>query len=160
MSCEKIHELMPDVAAGTAHETPEMSAHLKACSECENTLKAMRETMALLDDWKSPEPSPFFDTRLQARLREERDRPAGMFAGAFAWVRRPVFGAVAVVALAAGAAFLTGDRFPGKVDNQRPTMARGTAVGDLYELDKQSDLLQDFDALDSSPDDDNSPQVN
>ena len=32
----------------------------------------MRATMALLDTWKAPEPSPYFMTRLGARLREER----------------------------------------------------------------------------------------
>ena len=28
--------------------------------------------MALLDEWQAPEPSPYFDVRLNARLREER----------------------------------------------------------------------------------------
>ena len=27
--------------------------------------------MALLDEWQVPEPSPYFDVRLHARLREE-----------------------------------------------------------------------------------------
>jgi hypothetical protein len=37
---------------------------------------------------------------------------------------------------------------------------RGTAVADLEALDKNSDMLQDFDSLDSSPDDDNSSKTN
>jgi hypothetical protein len=69
-----------------------------------------------------------------------------------------VFGIAAVAVLAFGAAFLTGDRLP-QVQKAAPTQVRGTAVADLQMLDKQSDLLQDFDALDSSPDDD-SPQSN
>ena len=32
--------------------------------------------MALLDEWQAPEPSPYFDVRLQARLREEMAKPA------------------------------------------------------------------------------------
>ncbi len=161
MSCEKIHELMPDVALGAA-ETPEMKSHLSACRECEETLNAMRETMALLDEWKAPEPSPYFDTRLQARLREEQQKPVGMFAAGLAWFRRPVFGIAAVAVLAFGAAFVSGDRFPPAGNNEHPTTvtAKGTPVGDLQFLDKQSDLLQDFDALDSSPDDDSASQVN
>ncbi len=162
MSCEKIHELMPDVAAGTALPTPEMTSHLAACGECDKTLKAMKETMALLNEWQVPEPSPFFDTRLQARLREERERPVSVWQSFSHWFRRPAFGVVAVALLALGAAFVSGDKFPPAEKNGAATVisAKGTAVGDLTTLDKQSDLLQDFDALDSNPSDDNTPQVN
>ena len=44
---------------------------------CAEKLKAMRATMALLDEWQVPEPSPYFDVRLQARLREEMAKAAG-----------------------------------------------------------------------------------
>ena len=159
MSCEKMQELMPEVALGSETPSPELKSHLQACGKCAETLESMRATMALLDEWKAPEPSPYFNTRMQALLREEKQKaPAGVFAGAMHWFRRPVFGIASVAVLAFGAAFLTGDRLPGKVQ-QQTTVARGTAVGDLEFLDKQSDLLQDFDALDSSPDDD-APQSN
>jgi len=42
--------------------------------------------MALLDEWQAPEPSPVFDTRLQARLREEQSRQPASW---WAWIRRP-----------------------------------------------------------------------
>jgi len=161
MSCEKVREFMPDVASGAALASPELKSHLAACGGCAETLEAMRKTMALLDDWQAPEPSRYFETRLQARLREERQKPVGMLTAAMAWFRRPIPGIAAVAVLAFGAAFLTGDHFPAQNPAApAPTVARGTAVGDLQFLDKQSDLLQDFDALDSSPDDDNTPQVN
>jgi hypothetical protein len=162
MSCEKMRKLMPDVASGAALPSPELKSHTQACNECAEIMEATRSTMALLDEWQTPEPSPYFDTRLQARLREEQQKqPAGIFAGALMWFRRPVLGIATVAVLAFGAAFLTGDHFAGpKAIGPNQTVARGTAVGDLQFLDKQSDLLQDFDALDSSPDDDNSPQVN
>ena len=162
MSCEKMQELMPEVAAGVEIVSPEMKSHLVACGHCAETLDAMRVTMALLDEWKAPEPSAYFDTRLQARLREEKEKAGhSVFGGVMAWFRRPVLGIATVAVLAFGAAFLTGDHFPEQHTNApTPTVARGTAVGDLQMLDKQSDLLQDFDALDSSPDDSNSPQVN
>ena len=159
MSCEQLQEFMPEVAMGSETPSPEMKSHLEACGKCAETLEAMRATMAMLDEWKAPEPSPYFDTRMQALLREEKQKaPAGVFAGAMTWFRRPVFGIAAVAVLAFGAAFLTGDRLP-QVQKPAPTQVRGTAVADLQMLDKQSDLLQDFDALDSSPDDD-SPQSN
>ena len=34
----------------------------------------MREMMLLLDDWKAPDPSPWFDGRMMARFREEQAR--------------------------------------------------------------------------------------
>ncbi len=161
MSCEKYHELMPEVALGAAEPTSEMKSHLAACSECDKTLKAMRETMALLDEWQAPEPSPYFDTRLQARLREEQQKPVGLFATGLSWFRKPAFGVAAVAVLAFGAAFVSGDRFPPVPGGSRSAQVvpvKGTPVADLQFLDKHSDLLQDFDSLDS--DDDDVPQSN
>ena len=34
-------------------------------------LASLQQTMGLLDEWQAPEPSPYFATRLQARMREE-----------------------------------------------------------------------------------------
>ncbi len=155
MSCEQMQEMMPDVAAGKASASPELASHLKGCAECERTLEAMRETMALLDEWTAPEPSPYFDTRLQARLREERAKPVSVWASWFGWFRRPAFGVAAVALLAVGAAFVSGDNSHIFAPRQTPQahVSKGTPVGDLNELDKQSDLLQDFDALDSDSDD-------
>ena len=71
MKCNETRELMPDLAAGLTAVTPEVKAHLDSCAECAGKLEAFRQTMSLLDEWQAPEPSPYFDVRLQARLREE-----------------------------------------------------------------------------------------
>ena len=55
--------------------------------------------MALLDQWQAPEPSPYFDVRLQARLREEMAKPQ---AGWLAWFRRPVLAAALTVLMGVG----------------------------------------------------------
>src|SRR5262249_61512793 len=89
----EIRELMPDLAAGMNEASREVDAHLESCTECAGKLKEFRATMALLDEWQAPEPSPYFDTRLQARLGEEQAHKA---AGWGAWLRRPgVAGAMA-----------------------------------------------------------------
>jgi anti-sigma factor RsiW len=163
MSCEKMQELMPDVAMGAETPSLEMKSHLEACGKCAETLESMRATMALLDEWNVPEPSPYFDTKMQALLREEKEKaPTGVFASGLAWFRRPVFGIASVAVLAFGVAFVNGDRFPTlrSQTNQQSSVQRGTAVADLEALDKNSDMLQDFDSLDSSPDDDNSSKTN
>src|SRR4051812_11705655 len=101
MSCEQLQEHMPEVAMGSETPSPEMKSHLEACGKCAETLEAMRTTMAMLDEWKAPEPSPYFDTRMQALLREEKQKaPTGVFAGVMAWFRRPVLGIATVAVLA------------------------------------------------------------
>ena len=75
MKCNEIRELLPDLAAGLATADSEVNLHLRTCTGCAGTLEEFRKTMALLDEWQSPEPSPYFDTRLQARLREEAAKP-------------------------------------------------------------------------------------
>src|SRR6266478_3843698 len=84
-NCDDTRELMPDLAAGLTAATPEVKAHLDSCAECAGKLEAFRQTMSLLDEWQAPEPSPYFDVRLNARLREAAEsvkQPAG-------WLRKP-----------------------------------------------------------------------
>ena len=60
--------------------------------------------MALLDEWQVPEPSPYFDTRLGARLREEMARPAaGWLQRVAGWLRRPVWAMSLAAVVFAGA---------------------------------------------------------
>src|ERR1017187_6067404 len=49
-----------------------------------DALQALRSPMNLLDEWSAPEPSPFWDVRMQARLREEQQRAS---AGWLQWFR-------------------------------------------------------------------------
>jgi hypothetical protein len=72
-NCNDTRELMPDLAAGLTAVTPEVKAHLESCAECAGKLEAFRQTMSLLDEWQAPEPSPYFDVRLNARLREQAE---------------------------------------------------------------------------------------
>ena len=67
MKCNEIREMMPDMASGLMEVTPEVSGHLAGCGACAAKLEEFKQTMALLDEWQSPEPSPYFDVRLQIR---------------------------------------------------------------------------------------------
>ncbi len=54
--------------------------HIESCAECGQEFKSLEATFALLDAWKAPEPSPYFDQKLAVRLREEQAlQPAGWF---------------------------------------------------------------------------------
>jgi hypothetical protein len=147
-NCEEIRERMPEVAAGFDAPTAEETQHLATCGDCTGKLKEMRSTMALLDEWQVPEPTPYFDVRLQARLREEMAKPP---AGWLQWFRRPVLAAALTVLMGVGVGvYVTRgghDRGPDISDNFAPPEP-GSAVGDLQALEKNHDLYSDFELLD------------
>jgi len=143
MKCNEIRELLPDLAAGMSAPAAEVNDHLQRCIDCTATLNEFRQTMALLDEWTAPEPSPYFDVRLKARLHEEAAKqPQGWLS----WVRRPALAVLMAVVLVAGTTFFV-ERNPGKhnhvIANLGPVP--GTAVSDLQTLDKDHDMLSDSD---------------
>jgi anti-sigma factor RsiW len=151
MKCNDVRELMPDMALGLAEASAEAGEHLHSCSECAAKLDEMRKTMALLDEWQAPEVSPYFDTRFQARLRDEKAREAAP-RGWLAWIRKPVLAAVATILFVAGAVWFRGDfghqQQIAQTQDLYVQVQPGTAVGDLQALDNNHDMLSDFDVLD------------
>jgi negative regulator of sigma E activity len=144
MKCTEIRELLPDLAAGLASAPPGINDHLRSCTECAGKLEEFRKTMALLDEWQVPEPSPYFDTRLHARLREEAAKQPRSW---FAWVRQPAIAASFALVLVAGVTLyqVERNREP-KPPVQVASVDPGTAVSDLQVLDKNQDLLADSDS--------------
>jgi hypothetical protein len=149
MKCDEFRERMPDVAAGFSEPAADETQHFESCAACAEQLKAMRATMALLDDWPTPEPSPYFDIRLQARLREEMSRPQ---AGGLAWFHRPVLAAALTVLMGIGVGLMftwgSGIYNHGEQASVSEFAEPGTAVSDLQSLDKNHDLYSDFELLD------------
>jgi predicted anti-sigma-YlaC factor YlaD len=150
MKCNDVRELMPDMALGLAEASAEAGEHLRNCSDCLQKFSEVRKTMALLDEWQAPEVSPYFETRLQAQLREEKAKEVAP-RGFLAWIRKPVLAAVAAVLLVAGAVWFRGDFGHQQQVAETPVYVPaqpGTAVGDLQALDKNPDMFSDFDVLD------------
>jgi len=157
MDCKGIQEMLPDLAAGIEVRTPEVEKHIASCKACSAQLHEFEQTMALLDEWQAPEPSPYFDTRLQARLREEMARPS------VSWYRRltqsvlvhPAW-TMSVAAVIFMAALAAGNRSyivqTGSIPTTPPSLGLpvqpGTAVADLQALERNDDLYADFDVLD------------
>ncbi|HVN22295.1 MAG TPA: hypothetical protein VMU05_26140 [Dongiaceae bacterium] len=148
MKCEEIRDRMLDVAAGTGELTSAETNHLATCNACTEQMKSLRGTMSLLDEWNTPEPSPYFDVRLQARLREEMAKPQ---AGWLHWFRRPVLAAALTVVMGLGTGVLLTHN-NGRVQGLPPIPAAdlgpGSAVSDLQTLEKNHDLYADFELLD------------
>ncbi len=151
MNCNQIHELLPELATGM-DAAPEVHKHIASCEACAAHLSDLQKTMALLDEWQAPEPSPYFDTRLQARLRQEMARPA---AGWLSWMwHRPAW-AMSLAAVVFAGALLVSDKsllliatIPTKPPSLGLPVEPGTAVGDLQALEKNDELYADFDMLD------------
>lgn len=146
MTCNDIRELMPDLAAGLSAANPEVETHIHSCGGCAGQLEEFRKTMALLDEWTAPEPSPYFDTRLRARLREEMAAPAK---GWHAWFRKPALALSLAVLMVLSISLIRTDRENHPVGKMATIVGDpGTAVGDLQALDKNNELYSDFDLLD------------
>lgn len=148
MKCEKIRsECMEAVLAGPQAVGKETQEHLRDCPACSSELASFHQTIALLDEWQAPEPSPYFASRLRARVRDEAaTRPVGWMA----WLRRPLLATAAAGLIALGAGLLQSSPWKGRItmagnDNM---IRNGTPVSDLQYLDRNADLFSEFDALD------------
>ena len=141
MNCKDVREnLIELLTEGQAD--PSVATHVKECSNCAGELESMRKTMALLDEWEAPEPSPYFLTRLQAHVRSEQGKqPEGWLA----WVRQPWLATAlaAVLVVGSGVYILIDQRKPAIVED-----AQIGAVKDLESLDTNHDLYVNSGLLD------------
>ncbi len=159
IDCRTCTAMLPDLLldAELAAKRKEAAEHLKSCAECRSEYEGLRATFALLDEWQAPEPTPYFDTRLQARLREEMDaQPEGLWERMRSFVlfstgrqfRPLVAGALGCVLLLGG-----GGTFAGIYLNQPP--AASATVNDLKVMDNNAQAEQQISQLldDGSSDD-------
>ncbi len=150
MNCEQVREHLLKLAEkDAAAPIPAVEEHLHECPRCAAELAGLRQTMALLEEWTAPEPSPYFDVRLHARLREETERPASWWA----WAQKPALAAAMALLVVAGVSLFRGGAPLQPTLAERPAVQvvkaqPGTAVGDLQALDKDGDLYANFDMLD------------
>ena len=152
MQCTEYREQLFDVVTGEAG--PEVKAHFTSCRDCAVELETMRKTMALLDEWRAPEDtSPYFMTRVMARVREEAANSA-QARGWLSWFRKPALALSMAAVLVAGITLLRTDAPPPKAD------VHSCAVTDLQFLDKNSDVLQNLEVLDDIQDGSPSPTAN
>ena len=80
MICRMTKENLTNLLLDRDSVPVDMQKHVEECSECRHELAALETTMHALDAWEAPEPSPFFEARMAARLRSEREaQPAGFF---------------------------------------------------------------------------------
>ena len=156
MNCTACRSALPDLLFdSTSAEHASLRTHLDACPDCAAELRSLQATAALLDEWTAPDPTPWFDQRLAARLREaqaaepegwlERLRSRLLFSTG-RQLRPILAGALAGVLVLGGgvAASVSGVL-------HRPAEVSAT-VEDLQILDRNDQALQTMDQLlDDSP---------
>jgi anti-sigma factor RsiW len=137
MNCKDVRENLIELISGGPAD-PQLTAHVSQCSQCTAELASLRQTMAVLDEWEAPEPSPYFLTRMRAHLKEEREKaPAARWV---AWLRRPALAVSLATILAAGGLTY-------RLIETHKSPADNGAVADIESLDKNHDLIIDTDLV-------------
>jgi hypothetical protein len=155
----ELAEVLLDPNRASALVGTKAQAHLAECEDCKGKLEELKATMQIMDAWKAPAPSPYFLTRLSARMREERQAaPAGWFAGAIARLRatvaygpglhaRPLAAvALTVMLLVGGGAYLSIT----DVTQTPQSSSQAAVVHDLQTLDSNAQVLDQMEALTGS----------
>lgn len=156
MICHKVKANLADLLLDPESVPAEVRGHLKECSTCSQELASLESTMSLMDDWQAPEPTPYFDSRMTARLREEqRAEPAGFLERLRA---RLLFNSnMPARPLAAGALALLliigGGTYAGLTTGHPVSQAQSSAtIEDLKSLDDNAQVFQQLNALDQNAD--------
>ena len=152
MNCKTCQTHLPDLLLEDGYEAahPEIAAHLKECESCAKELAELRATFAVMDEWTAPEPSPYFDSKLRARVREAAEaQPEGLLERLYAFLtfstgfqmRSAMAGVLMLVLL------LGGGSFAGFEYANRSQAQPSATVNDLKILDNNAQALQQMDQL-------------
>ena len=156
IDCTACTSMLPDLFLEGRALPPEVSAHLAECQGCLQEWTELRATFALMDEWSAPEPSPYFDTRMHARLREaQAAAPEGLWErftiflhfGTGRQLRPAVVGALGLAMLQGGGTATTILTHHASSSTASPT------VNDLKIYDNNAQALQQMDLLDDGDND-------
>jgi len=155
-NCTEMESKLADMLLDAKSAPAKVQTHVAECESCQAELAELQATMALLDEWKAPEPNPFFVTRMNARMREEREAApeswlarriarlrAGLSYGTASHVRPLAAMALTVMLFVGGGAYL------GVTDWNHPTQppAQAAVVHDLQLLDSNAQILDQLESI-------------
>jgi len=166
MVCKDLKDEIFEAALSGAAPGDSVRAHMGACAACEQEFQSLRSTMNVLDTWTAPEPSPYFDVRLRARLREVKTQPQdGLLSR---WLEKigirhltwkPVTAAAftMIMAVAGGLYVVNG---PMREGASHATLQAACPVVDLQALDQNQQVLSELQDLDDDSSNNAPAQVN
>jgi hypothetical protein len=151
-NCTGMESKLADLLLDPQSVPAKVQTHVAGCDSCTAELAELRATMALMDTWKAPAPSPYFLSKLDARMREERatapaswlERLRARFTyGPSMHVRPMAAMALAVMLLVGGGTYLGVNG----VDQSTPPPNQAHVVNDLQTLDNNAQLLDQLEAM-------------
>ena len=150
--CAAMDQRLADLLLDPESVPESVSSHVAGCEDCRRQMEELRATMALLDSWEAPEPNPYFMTRFQARLSEERKAaPAGWLERLRARIQYgPQMHARPLAAMALTAMLiLGGGAYLGVTNWEQPAPPSHEAavVHDLQTLDSNAQLLDQLESI-------------
>lgn len=155
--CTAMEEKLADMLLDPSSATAKVKSHVAECASCRRELEELRATMGLMDAWTAPEPSPYFMTRMNARMREEREAPpqswfqrirARIAYGPPVHARPLAAMALTVMLLIGGGAYL------GITNVEQPQPkpdVNAAVVHDLQTLDNNAQLLDQLESISDNP---------
>lgn len=163
-NCTEMETKLADLLLDPSSVPAKVQMHVAECDGCRKELDELKATLGLLDTWQAPEPNPYFLTRFEARLREEREAaPTGWLARRFAglragWAYGPGLHARPLAAMALTVMLLVGGGTYLNLTNwnhpaQQPNT--GAVVHDLQGLVNNAQVLDQMEALSGSENGDN-----
>jgi anti-sigma factor RsiW len=93
MNCGQVKRLLPssldEELSGRVRE--QIASHLASCPACRFELEALKADMGLLEQFGTPEVSPFLVTRVMAEIRQSAESEGRSRAlGVWRWPQRPL----------------------------------------------------------------------
>jgi anti-sigma factor RsiW len=157
MNCRKIESSLPDLLLDPESVKPSVREHLAACPACQSELAGLQATMSALDAWTAPDPSPYFDVRMQARLRAakeaepegfwERLRARMLFSSNFHLRTASAAALATVLAIGGGSAIYVAQQ------PATPAVQASATVRDLQSLDENAQVFQQLNSVDTDDSD-------
>ena len=155
--CKTCRSHLPDLLfeEGFAAAHPEIESHIESCAACRTELHELRSTFALLDEFTAPEPSPYFDSKLHARLREvQATAPEGFIERLRSFVlfstgrsfRPALTAALGLLLLLGGGGTFVG-LYSNSTHGSAPATVPSAAVDDLKVLDDNAQAEQQMGQL-------------
>jgi hypothetical protein len=155
--CSGMEAMLADMLLAPETVPAKVTSHVAACASCSKQIDELRATMALLDTWEVPAPNPYFMTRFNAKLNEERE------AAPASWLERlrarylygqqlharPLAAMALTVMLLLG-----GGTYLGITNWDQPVAPppQAAVVHDLQVLDNNAQLLDQLESMSASDD--------
>src|SRR5437899_8220352 len=147
MNCSQIEILLlEDLKSKLAGaDRAAFERHLASCEGCRQRAEGFRSVSQVLDDWDTPEISPWFNARLRQRIAAE-EALGWNWQRALGWLKQPATAAAFATILAVGSLTVWVAR-PAVQPAPAPVVAEGHQVDELNAVVDDFDMLANFDVI-------------